>query len=821
MKESWVLRNKSGKFGHICDKFGVSMLISRLLVNRDICEDAEIEEFINPSCDVFDNYNKFKDINKAVAIITKTIDNGGKIRIVGDYDVDGIVSTYVLFTALENLGAFVSYKIPDRITDGYGINRSIINCAINDGIDLIITCDNGIAAYEQIEYAKENGITVIVTDHHDIPERIPPADCVINPKQKECEYPESGICGAFVAANLCEALYNAYGFGNFISEHMDVLALATVCDVMELKGVNRTIVKYGLEAINRHDNPGLEALIRENGLEGKKIEVYHLGFVIGPCINATGRLETADEGVKLLMSKSVSDAVRPAIHLKELNEERKGKTLAGLERAKEIIEDGNMFDDYVLVVYLPNCHESLAGIIAGRIREAYNRPAIVFTDSMNDSEMLKGSGRSTEEYNMFEKLSEQKKYLVKFGGHPMAAGMSIERSSLGDFRKKLNEAAGRKVCDIEKKVVIDISAAMSLFTQELVEEMTILEPMGNGNEKPVFADKNVRIRKLSRFGKDGQYLTLELTDSNGVEVRSKMFNGSENFIEDLIESYGREKTESLFNGNGDVYLSVTYYPGINEYNGRSYVQFMIKDYLLPKKKERGIGRKEKKAMTKHALIFCGGECEEKNINEAKKLIKNDKDIFVIGADSGADTLIRNEILPDILIGDFDSASRETMEEWQNIKRIELPVDKDDTDTAFAVRYLADEGFGTIHLFGALGGKRRDHSFANISLLAYCAKRGIRCFIHDRLTYMTAISNGKVLLSGNGSGTVSVFAYGGAARGVTIRGLKFETENITLMPDISLGISNSFTGRDAGIEVKEGTLIIMTDENQDDLLHIMS
>lgn len=821
MKESWVLRNKSGKFGHICEKFGVSMLISRLLVNRDICEDSEIEEFLHPTLNVFENYKKFKDINKAVAIITKTIDNGGKIRIVGDYDVDGVVSTYVLITALETLGAFVSYKIPDRITDGYGINRSIINSAINDGIDLIITCDNGIAAYEQIEYAKENGINVIVTDHHDIPERIPPADCVINPKQNECEYPEKGICGAFVAANLCEALFEKYGFGDFISENLDVLALATVCDVMELKGVNRTIVKYGLEKINRHENPGLEALIKENGLEGKKIDVYHLGFVIGPCINATGRLETADEGVKLLMSKSIGEASEPAGHLKNLNGERKEKTLVGLERAKEIIEDGNMLDDYVLVVYLPNCHESLAGIIAGRIRETYNRPAIVFTDSMNDSEMLKGSGRSTEEYNMFEKLSEQKKYLVKFGGHPMAAGMSIERSSLNDFRKELNAATEQKVSEIEKKVVIDISAAMSLFTYELTEEMSLLEPMGNGNEKPVFADKNVKIRKLSRFGKEGQYLTLEIIDSSGADVRAKMFNGAENFVEDMIESYGREKTESLFKGNEEVCLSITYYPVINEYNGRSYVQFMVKDYLLPKKKERRVEKKEKKSGAKQALIFCGGECDEINMTEAKTLLKMSEDVIVVGADSGADSLMKNEILPDVLIGDFDSVSQKTLDGWNNIKRIELPVDKDDTDTAFAIKYLVDEGVGTIHLFGALGGKRRDHSFANISLLAYCARRGIRCFIHDKLTYMTAISNGKVLLSGSGSGTVSVFAYGGAARGVTITGLKFETDDITLMPDISLGISNSFTGKDALIEVKEGTLIIMTEENQDDLFRIIS
>ena len=429
--EKWFIKNKKANFKVIADTFGISETLAKLVVNRDIKSNEELEAYLKPSLDHLHGPEKMKDMEKSCNLLMQKIQEGAKIRIVGDYDVDGVMATYILYTGLSKCGANVDFEIPERIKDGYGINISIIDAAIADGVDTILTCDNGIAAIEQVKHAKEQGLTVIITDHHDIPfveeegERtflLPNADAVVNPKQHDCEYPFEGICGGVVAYKLVEHLYKKMGIAKEeLTELLEFAAIATVCDVMDLVGENRDIVYFGLQQINKTTNLGLRALIDAAGITGKKIAVYHLGFVIGPCINASGRLESAKLALELFLSKEKNHAELLAKELKELNDDRKEMTLEGVEEAILKIEQEGLLEDKVLVVYLPSCHESLAGIIAGRIKERYHKPAIVLTKA---HEGVKGSARSIEAYNMFEELTKCKDILTKFGGHPMAAGLS-------------------------------------------------------------------------------------------------------------------------------------------------------------------------------------------------------------------------------------------------------------------------------------------------------------------------------------------------------------------------------------------------------------
>lgn len=586
MKEKWMLRTKKADFQEIGKKFKIDPLIARLIRNRDIVLEEEIEKYLNGTKD--DMYSPYllKDMEKAVSILEEKIETKKRIRIISDYDVDGVISNYILYRGLEEIGAMVDYEIPDRITDGYGINERMVLKAKEDEIDTILTCDNGIAAMTQVRKAKELGLTVVITDHHDVPfwlqdgvkkELLPPGDAIINPKQEECHYPFDKICGAAVAYKLIQALYERRGLE--YDFYLEYLAIATVCDVVDLKDENRIIVKEGLKRLNATKNLGLKALLKENFKEEISLNAYHLGFILGPCINAAGRLEHAGEGLSLLLAKEEKEAASLAAHLKALNEERKTLTEQGVQQAIELVETTDIKEDKVLVIYLEECHESLAGIIAGRIREKYNKPSIVLTKT---KEGLKGSGRSIEEYSMFEKLNECKEYLSKFGGHPMAAGMSLEEDNLEPFRKALNEKSGLTEEDLVKKVYIDIKMPFYYISENILEQLELLEPFGKANEKPVFAESDVKILEARILGEQKNVLKLKLaTDSNSVIEGICFMNTMEELLTKLEEAYGLEEVDKMFEKRENrIRLRIIYYPGVNRYMGRTTLQVVINNFEI-------------------------------------------------------------------------------------------------------------------------------------------------------------------------------------------------------------------------------------------------
>jgi len=581
MKEKWVLRNPQADLKHITETFGTSELLAYILAGKNLKTDEEIDAYLNPNASQMHSWTLFKDMNKAVQIIKKAIDNGEKICVVGDYDCDGICSTTLLVTGIRELGGFVSYQIPDRITDGYGISFRIIDKALEDGTDLIITCDNGIAAKEQVAYAKEKGLTVIVTDHHNVPEgELVAADAVVDPKQKDCDYPFEGICGAVVAAKLMEALYEDYGFGSFIEKNIDIMALATVVDVMDLVDENRYIVKRGLELITSSNRLGINALKEATGLSDKPVSVYHLGFVLGPSLNSTGRLETADKGVELLLCEDHKEAAKLAAYLAELNASRKTMTENAKACAVKLIEESELKNDNVLVLYMPELHESLAGIVAGRLKESFNRPAIVFTDAMDSEELLKGSARSVDEYNIYDGLTEVSDLLVKFGGHPKAAGLTIKRETLDELRKSLNKNCKEDLVNMEKKVTIDANIPMSSFSEALLEELEKLEPCGNGNRNPVFVDR-VTLKSAKRFGKESQFLSFIAMDGRGNGISElKCFDDA--LMDAYKENYGDEEMVKLLAGRGDKVVNMIYRPQINEFRGNRTLQFIVNNYSFPR-----------------------------------------------------------------------------------------------------------------------------------------------------------------------------------------------------------------------------------------------
>ncbi|MCI6467706.1 MAG: single-stranded-DNA-specific exonuclease RecJ [Faecalicatena sp.] len=568
--EKWFVSMKKADFNGIGKRYGVSPILARLIRNRDMVSDEEIGFYLNGTiADLFDGM-LMKDMDKAVEILAEKIREGAPIRVIGDYDIDGVNATYVLQQGISRLGGEVDTDIPDRIKDGYGLNRMLIDWALDDGIDTIITCDNGIAAMDEIAYGKKMGLTVIVTDHHEVPyldaggEReylMPQADAVIDPHRPDCEYPFKGLCGAAVAYKLVEALYEVMQRDvDDVDDLMENVAIATVGDVMDLVGENRIFVKQGLEMLKRTSNHGLKALMECTGVPVDRLSAYHIGFVLGPCINASGRLDTAKRALDLLNAPNRREAVMLAEDLKALNDSRKEMTEKGVEQAVEQIENTSLKEDQVLVVYLPDCHESIAGIIAGRIKERYYRPTFVLTAG---EEGVKGSGRSIEAYNMFEEMCKCRALFTKFGGHKLAAGLSLEEENVGRFREVINELAHLSKEDLLPKVSIDMQLPLPYVTEELVSELELLEPFGKGNTKPLFAEKNLRVISPRIIGKNQNVLKFKVQDQQGNQMEAIYFGDAAACME-----YMRGKEN----------MSFTFYPSVNEYMGNRTLQITVVNY---------------------------------------------------------------------------------------------------------------------------------------------------------------------------------------------------------------------------------------------------
>ena len=564
----WMLQTKRADFDGLAKRFNISPITARIIRNRDITGEDEINRYLYGTlADLYDPH-LLKDMDRAVCILREKVGNGSRIRIVGDYDIDGICSAYLLYQGLRRCGAKADYQIPERIRDGYGINESIIQRAYDDGIDTIITCDNGIAAMNQICMAKEMGMTVIITDHHEVPfdengkELPPPADAVVNPKQATCSYPFKGICGGVVAYKLVQALYEAFGVPAGEWEDMlEFAAIATVGDVMRLQDENRILVRQGLKKISETKSLGLRKLVDACGLDIRNLTAYHIGFVIGPCLNASGRLQTAKLALELLLCQDEQKAASMADELRVLNEERKTMTRKGVEEAVRQAEE-QYKEDSVLVIFLPDCHESVAGIIAGRVREAWNRPTFVLTRGEG---CVKGSGRSIEAYNMYREMCGVQELFLKFGGHPMAAGFSIEEGHVEELRRRLNEQADLKPEDFIPKVWIDAAMPLEYISSGLVEELKLLEPFGQGNEKPQFAQKGLQIRSARVLRKNRNAVKLSLVTEKGLAMDGMLFTEGDRFLEEL----GEKKM-----------MDVVYYPDVNEYNGRRTLQIVIREYKL-------------------------------------------------------------------------------------------------------------------------------------------------------------------------------------------------------------------------------------------------
>nr|WP_296964214.1 single-stranded-DNA-specific exonuclease RecJ [uncultured Mediterraneibacter sp.] len=572
--EKWFVTMKKADFNGIAEKYQISPIIARLMRNRDVIGDEAIDFYLNGTVeDLYDGL-LMKDMDRAVDILKEKIEEGKKIRVIGDYDIDGVNATYILQQGLAGLGADVDTDIPDRIKDGYGLNQILIDRALEDDVDTIITCDNGIAAMNEIAYGKENGMTIVVTDHHEVPyleengEKkylLPPADAVVDPHRADCGYPFKGLCGAAVAYKLVEVLYRVSGKSDQEVEYlqeslMENVAIATIGDVMDLVGENRVFVKKGLELLKTTKNEGLHALMQCTGVDTANLNTYHIGFVIGPCINAGGRLDTAKRALELLNASNRREAVTLAADLKELNDSRKEMTEEGVEEAVRQIESSSWKDDQVLVVYLPECHESIAGIIAGRIKERYYRPTFVLTRGETG---VKGSGRSIEAYDMFAEMNRCRELFTKFGGHKLAAGLSLEEENVEVFRKRINELADLTEEDLQMKVSIDMRLPFPYINEELIHELKILEPFGKGNGKPLFAESKLRVIQPRIFGKNRNVLKCRLEDQQGNQMEAVYFGE----VEDCLQQMEKKQI-----------MSFTYYPSINEYMGRRTIQLTIVNY---------------------------------------------------------------------------------------------------------------------------------------------------------------------------------------------------------------------------------------------------
>lgn len=584
--ENWVLLRKGADFQHISEKFHISPRVASLIRNRDVIGDDAIEKYLNGTiADLYDGM-LMKDMDKAVAVLGEKIKENAKIRIIGDYDIDGIQSTYILLEGFRMLGADVDSDIPDRMKDGYGLNRNLIDRALEADVDTIVTCDNGIAAAEEIAYAKSMGMTIVVTDHHEVPYTeigagrryiLPEADAVVDPKQEDCTYPFKGLCGAAVAYKLVEALMEAMGKDAEDADYLlENVAIATIGDVMDLVDENRIFVKQGLDMLKRTENLGLKALMGCTGVNVDKLSPYHIGFVIGPCMNASGRLDTAKRALELLEAKKVAEADLLAGDLKALNDSRKDMTAQAVEEAFIQVENSELKDADVLVVYLPECHESLAGIVAGRIREKYYRPVFVLTKG---AEGLKGSGRSIETWHMYEGLNRVKHLLSKFGGHKMAAGLSMPEENLEQFRKEINEKSGITPEDLNEKIAIDMQLPFECVNEKFIGELAVLEPFGKGNARPVFAERQVQVESARILGKNKNVLKLQVKDLHGTRMDAMYFGDVNTFVEYVREKFGDIACECLLRGHGHgIVMAFTYYPDINEYQGVRTPQIVIQNY---------------------------------------------------------------------------------------------------------------------------------------------------------------------------------------------------------------------------------------------------
>lgn len=584
--ERWVLLRKGADFEAIGKKYQISPRLACLIRNRDVIGEEAVDRYLNGTIsDLYDGM-LMKDMDKAIDILKEKILEDKKIRVIGDYDIDGVNATYILLEGLERLGADVDSDIPDRISDGYGLNRHLVERAYEAGVDTLITCDNGIAAADEIAYGKEMGMTVIVTDHHEVPfdehdgekrYRIPPADAVMDPKQPDCLYPFKGLCGAAVAYKLMEALWESMGKDSAdLDDLIENVAIATIGDVMDLEDENRIFVKEGLQMLRRTKNPGLKALIECTGIDKNSLNSYHIGFVLGPCINASGRLDTAKRALELLRAGTQKEADILAGDLKALNDSRKDMTEEAVKQAEEQVEATTISKDKVLVVYLPDCHESLAGIVAGRIRENYYKPVFVLTDA---EEGVKGSGRSIDGYHMYEELNKCKELLTKFGGHRLAAGLSLPKENVGKFREMLNKNCTLTEEEMKEKVTIDMEMPFGCVTEGLVKELELLEPFGKGNTKPVFAARDVTLLGARILGKNRNVLKLQVQDVNGCRIEAMLFHHADDFLGKLEEQYGKTEVDALLKGRGrQIRISMTYYPDINEYMGKKTPQIVVTHY---------------------------------------------------------------------------------------------------------------------------------------------------------------------------------------------------------------------------------------------------
>lgn len=570
--QKWRVYSKKADFDAIGSRFNIDPVTARIIRNRDVTDMENVDMYLNGTLDRLHDPMMMKDMDKAVSVIASSIRDNKHIRIIGDYDIDGICSIYILFKGLKICGADVDYEVPDRITDGYGINENLIKQAYEAGVEVIITCDNGIAAASQIDYANELGMTVVITDHHDVPYEetdngrryiIPKAAAVVDPKQNDCRYPFKMLCGAGIAYKFIDCMVKEFQTGDSVMpELLQFAAIATVGDIVDLLDENRIIVKEGLKLIANTGNYGLNALMAVTGVSRESINAYHIGFVLGPCLNASGRLDSAKRALKMLVTDDRAEAERHAGELKDLNEERKKLTSEAVDKAVDMVENSSLKDDKVLVIFLPDCHESIAGIVAGRIREKYYKPVIVLTRGEQEA---KGSARSIESYNMFEKLSECKDLFTRFGGHPMAAGLSLPEENIPEFRRRINEHCNLSEEDLTETVWIDVPMPLEYINEKLILELGGLEPFGKANPKPVFADKNISIRNIRAIGKDKQYTRMTIAKDSGIVI-------------DAVGFFSCTELETVYNKNGRI--SCTYYPEINEFRDKKQIQVCVTGYRI-------------------------------------------------------------------------------------------------------------------------------------------------------------------------------------------------------------------------------------------------
>ena len=570
--QKWRVYSKKADFDAIGSRFNIDPVTARIIRNRDVTDMENVDMYLNGTLDSLHDPMMMKDMDKAVSVIASSIRDNKHIRIIGDYDIDGICSIYILFKGLKICGADVDYEVPDRITDGYGINENLIKQAYEAGVEVIITCDNGIAAASQIDYANELGMTVVITDHHDVPYEetdngrryiIPKAAAVVDPKQNDCRYPFKMLCGAGIAYKFIDCMVKEFQTGDSVMpELLQFAAIATVGDIVDLLDENRIIVKEGLKLIANTGNYGLNALMAVTGVSRESINAYHIGFVLGPCLNASGRLDSAKRALKMLVTDDRAEAERHAGELKDLNEERKKLTSEAVDKAVDMVENSSLKDDRVLVIFLPDCHESIAGIVAGRIREKYYKPVIVLTRGEQEA---KGSARSIESYNMFEKLSECKDLFTRFGGHPMAAGLSLPEENIPEFRRRINEHCNLSEEDLTETVWIDVPMPLEYINEKLILELGGLEPFGKANPKPVFADKNISIRNIRAIGKDKQYTRMTIAKDSGIVI-------------DAVVFFPCTELETVYNKNGRI--SCTYYPEINEFRDKKQIQVCVTGYRI-------------------------------------------------------------------------------------------------------------------------------------------------------------------------------------------------------------------------------------------------